>query len=102
MDLEGNILTSREDPGADIYNRIRYNWAEFTSSNNNTYKLTDFWGWTRIVRNDAEVVYQIDPLSYTVKVLLFCSVVSAFAFVLWLLKAFVKPKIDSDNGKIFL
>ena len=76
MDLEGNIIDTQDDPGADTYNRISYRAGKFVSANGDTYKLRDPLGYTKIVKNSSETVYQISNLSVWVKILMFVCVIS--------------------------
>lgn len=70
MDLYGNILEEREDVGADTYNQLSYKKRRFVSHSGDVYTLKGIIGPTRIVKNNFETVYQIDALSFSVKVCL--------------------------------
>ena len=93
MDLDGNILDTQEDPGAHMYNQLQYNKRKYISHSGDTYKLKSQMGWTRIVKNDTQTVYQISPLSFVVKILLALSVLAMFIFPLWMLKRHPKPSL---------
>lgn len=86
MDLNGNILSTADDHGADVYNQISYHKRKFVSANGDVYRLTNILGRTQILKNDSELVFQIDVLSYIVKLLLICSFVSVFVFGFWMLQ----------------
>ena len=83
MDLKGNILNSQDDPGANMYNQIQYRKRKFLSHSGDEYKLVSSLGWTRIVKNGEQTVYQISLLSFAVKVLIVVCGVAIFAFALW-------------------
>ena len=86
MELNGNILSTEDDHGADVYNQISYHKRMFISANGDTYRLTNILGRTQILKNDSEVVFQMDVLSYIVKLLLSCSFISVFVFGIWMLQ----------------
>ena len=76
MDMDGNILSTAEDTGADIYNQLSRQKKKFISAKGDQYRLINMLGWTRILKNDIDVVYQIDVLSYIVKLLLGSVIIS--------------------------
>lgn len=96
MDLNGTVLNVGEDAGANMYNQIQYSKRNYTSSKGDEYKLVSAMGWTHITRNNADVVYQISPLSFLVKILLYISSIASFVFpVLVIIR---KTKEDSLFG----
>lgn len=82
MDLEGNILETREDPGADAYNQISYRKNKFISQKGDEYRLINF-GRSKIVKNGTQTVYQIDVFSYLVKIAIVTCAIGLIVFVLW-------------------
>lgn len=88
MDLDGNILDAREDPGANTYNQLQYNKRKYVSHNGDTYKLKSQIGWTRIVKNDTQTVYRISLLSFLVKILMALLLLAVFIFPAWMLKRY--------------
>lgn len=92
MDLEGNILETKEDSGADTYNQISYRKNEFVSQKGDKYRLINF-GRAKIVKNGTQTVYQIDGLSFSVMVsMLVCTVGLLFFLLLGLFNR--KKKTD--------
>lgn len=83
IDLDGNIIETQADPGAHTYNHIQYSKRKFISHSNDTYKLKDQIGWTRIVKNGAETVYRISFLSFLVKILFLGCVPAVIIFSIW-------------------
>lgn len=69
MDLEGNVLETKEDLGADVYNQLSYKKRTFTSPNGDIYKLHSF-GRSKIIKNENEVVFQMTGLSTVTKYIL--------------------------------
>lgn len=92
MDLEGNILETKEDSGADTYNQISYRKNKFISQKGDKYRLINF-GRAKIVKNGTQTVYQIDGLSFSVMVsMLVCTVGLLFFLLLGLFNR--KKKTD--------
>ena len=87
MDLDGNILDTTEDSGADIYNQISYHKRKFVSENGDEYKLSNTLGRTRIIKNKTDVVYQIDALSFIVKILMAACFVAMLVFTVWIVSS---------------
>ena len=85
MDLDGNVLETKEDPGADIYNQLSYQKGRFISDKGDIYRMSSVFGWTRITKNSTEIVYQIDVLSFCVKLLLAICAIVIFVFPVWAL-----------------
>ena len=67
MDLDGTVLQTKEEPGSDLFYQSQCIRKTFTSANGDEYQLRGQLGWTRIVKNQTETVYQISGLSYGVK-----------------------------------
>ena len=84
LDLAGNVLDTREDPGADTFNQIMYSKARFVAENGDIYRISSILGWTKITKNGAVTVWQNDMLSYTVKLLLAASMFSTMGFIFWI------------------
>lgn len=77
MDLEGKVLEIQKDTAkASIRSELESSKYRFRSSNGDVYRLEGILGRTRIIKNDAEVVYQISPLSLVTKIALYIAVAS--------------------------
>ena len=85
MDLDGNILETREDLGADMYNKLSYRKRKFVSDDGDLYTLSSALGRTKIVRNKEDIVYQIDAFSFGVKVLIAICCAAMSIFPVWVL-----------------
>jgi hypothetical protein len=85
MDLDGNILETKEDPGADAYNQISYRKRKFVSENGDVYKLSSILGRTKIIKNKTDIIFQIDSLSFAVKNLIVVCFAAMFVFTIWIL-----------------
>ena len=97
MDLDGNILSSHPDPGADTYNQIQYRKNHFTTQKGDTYKIVSSLGWSRIVKNGATVVYQISSISFITKMMLYISFCITFALpISYICKARRKTQHQED------
>lgn len=81
LTLQGEELSVYEDPGSSMYARLQIGKRTFHSKNGDTYKRVCFWGRTKIIKNNEQIVYQMDFLSFTVKILIFGSVIALFCFV---------------------
>jgi len=102
MDLYGNILETRDDPGADIYNQISYRKKAFISKKGDIYKLSNVFGRTKIIKNDAEVLYQIDTFSFAIKILVVICIVALFVFCIGgLITSRVKRRSTNKAGDSF-
>lgn len=95
MDLNGNVLETKDDSGADVYNQLSYKKRKFTTDKGDVYKLSNF-GWTKIVKNSTEVVYQIDALSFSVKVAI---AVCGIALIAFIVRAFSVQKFHKKQSK---
>ena len=84
MDLEGNVLETKEDLGADVYNQLSYKKKKFTSPNGDVYKLHNL-GRSKITKNDTEVVFQMSGLSATIKYILFAAFIMLFLYLVAML-----------------
>lgn len=95
MDLDGNILETKEDLGADTYNQISYRKRTFISDSGDTYKLSNLFGQTRVIKNNTDLVYQIDGCSFVVKVLVVICFVAMFGLAIWMLSQHIsRPNSD--------
>ena len=83
MDLEGNVLSCKEDPGADTYNQISYRRRKFVSQKGDVYRSVGVLGWTGIVKNGEQIVYQTDALTVCVKILFVLCCAAIFIFPIW-------------------
>ena len=81
MDLEGNILHQKTDPGADTYNQLSYSKNNFITSTGDTYKLRNIIGWWVIVKNDSQIVWNMGLLSYLVLVAVSCCILGMLVYI---------------------
>ena len=81
MDLDGNVLSVREDVGTKTYNKLQYARKNFTSHKGDQYQIRDALGRAKIVKNGTETVYQISVLSVIVKRLIALCIVSIILFI---------------------
>ena len=95
MDLDGNILSVREDPGADMFNQLQYRKRIFVSKNKDIYRVKNYFTWTSIVKNDTDVVYRISGVSFAVKAALAGSIV---LMVFLTIRFVVKSRPEDDSG----
>ena len=87
MDLNGEILETEEDPGADMYNQISYRKRKFVSTNGDVYRLSQMLGRTKIIKNNSDVVYQIDGASLVAKIVLAMCFIVMFVYLFRMLSA---------------
>lgn len=81
MDLDGNVLSVREDVGTKTYNKLQYARKTFTSHKGDQYQIRNEIGRTKIVKNGTETVYQISVLSVIVKMLIALCIASIILFI---------------------
>ena len=96
MDLDGNVLETKEDLGASTFNQLQRQRKRFVSDND-TYRLKNTWGRAKIVKNDSEIVYQISIASVIVKALL---VIFAIAMVSFPAQIMYKS-LSTQNGSSY-
>lgn len=84
MDLDGNVLETKNDLGADVYNQLSYQKRTYTSQNGDVYKLQNFWR-SKITKNDNEVVFQINSLSTATKYTLIIAFIMLFIYLVTML-----------------
>lgn len=85
MDLSGNVLSEKDDIGADTYNQMQYKRKNFVSSNGDSYQLKSVFGRTKIVKNGTTTVFQISTFSAIVKYLLGICCLASIAFAGWII-----------------
>ena len=78
MDVSGNILEIVKDTNAHTYRQIQSNGREICTANGDRYKLVGEFGWTRIIKNDSEVVYRISDFSFAIKCLMIVCAISMY------------------------
>lgn len=83
MDLDGNVIETKEDAGTDTYNQLSYRKRRFVSQNGDTYEIASKLGRTTIIKNNNTVVYQMDTLSYTVKLLVIICFIAMFGLAIY-------------------
>lgn len=70
MDLEGNLI--RESSYADAYDDsrfIEYHNRVYEDAQENVYTMKGkFLGWTRVIKNDVDVVFQISGVAFFCKI----------------------------------
>lgn len=66
LDLSGNIISQREDAGATTFYQIQRNRRNFKSWNGDNYRLRGTVGYTRIIKNNSEIVFRTGALSAVV------------------------------------
>ncbi len=96
MDLDGNVLETKDDAGADTYNQLSYRKRRFVSENGDTYEIASKLGRTAIIKNKNTVVYQMDALSYAVKLLVIICFLAMFGFAI---HALLQRKKEGGYGK---
>lgn len=82
MDIEGNLLHTEDDPGADVYNQLSYSKRRFVTSTGDEFKLRNILGWWIIVKNDAQIVWNMGLLSYIVFAAISCCTTGLIIFIL--------------------
>ena len=80
-DLNGNILEVFEDINLTTNYEILHKGKSFTSVDGDVFKVESPLGYTRIVKNDSEIIFRISPLSFVVKLLIYIAVL-VLVFVL--------------------
>ena len=86
LDIEGNVLNESKDLNAEIYARLQNAGRTIVSPNGDEYHKAGSLGWTRIIKNDSEVVYRISPLSFVAKLLMWLVSLSLFINGVFLIK----------------
>ena len=94
MDLSGKVVKTMNDPYAKTYSQLNSANNKFVSANGDTYRKIAHYGWTRIVKNNAEVVYFQSPLSFLVKLLIQVCGVSMPISIVWVTYHVRKMKAD--------
>lgn len=92
MDASGNVVKTMDDPNAQAYARLSSGGTRFVAANGDTYKISGQYGWTRIVKNNSEIVYCQSVLSFVVKMLIQICVVSMFVSGIWVVHRVRKMK----------
>lgn len=95
MDLSGEILDSWEDNGTDVYNKLRSKRMQFVSGQGDQYKIKGLLGWTRIVKNNQEVVYKLPVFSFVIKMLFFVTIP---CFIYYVIRTIGKQLESEDTG----
>ena len=85
LDLSGKVLERQEDAYAHTFNKIQLHNLRSVTVGDNHYKKVSVLGWTRVVRNNTEVVYELSVLSFVVKMLLFVCPISMLINGLWVI-----------------
>ena len=78
MDLSGKVVQTMNDPTAQTYSHLSSAGNRYCTANGDTYEKIAQYGWTRIVKNDSEIVYYQSGLSLLVKTLIQVCGVSMF------------------------
>ena len=80
LTLQGDEVSVSDDPSSDMYDKLKSKNHIFQTQNGNTYKRVCYLGRTKILKNDHDVVYRIDLMSFVVKMLTAGSVIALFCF----------------------
>lgn len=83
MDLSGKVVKTMDDPYAQTYSQLNSASNKFVAANGDTYREIAHYGWTRIVKNNSEVVYYQNHLSLLVKLLIQVCAVLMPVSILW-------------------
>lgn len=100
MDLSGNVIDERKDPGSETFYQIQRNSKSFVSSNGDRYCIQNRLGRTRIVKNDSETVYQISVLSVVVKILLALCGFALVVSLIWVVSVDMKLKHNNRTESL--
>ncbi len=92
MDSCGNIVKTIDDPNANTYAKLSGEEKTIVAVNGDTYKIIGQYGWTRIVKNNSEIVYCQSVLSFAVKMLIQICTVSMFVSGIWVVYRVRKMK----------
>ena len=98
LTLQGDEISVCDDPGSSMFTKLQNGSRTFHSKNGNTYERVCYFGRTKIVKNDEEVVYQMDLLSFAVKILMAGSVVALFCFVIYMIVEDFKRRKTGDGS----
>lgn len=93
MDLHGNVLNYGDKYIGAEYPELQDDRTLLELPNGDRYAIKDTLGWTRIVKNNTTVVYQISALSFLVKMLLYFAVIS---FLIFLSRLFKKLPLQTS------
>lgn len=92
LDMSGNVVKTMDDPNARTYSQLSSAGKRFVSANGDIYKKTGQYGWTRIIKNNSEIVYCQSILSFAVKMLLQVCAISMFVGAIWVIQRVQKMK----------
>ena len=81
MDLDGNILTQREDIGTETFNQLQKKNKLFLANDGKTYRLKLIFGRTCVVSEEGEMIYQMPLLDYIASSVFFCSIFANFIVI---------------------
>jgi len=73
-DLNGNILEVFDDINLTTNYEILHKGKSFTNIDGDEFKIKSPLGYTRIVKNDSDIIFRISPFSFVVKLLLYVAV----------------------------
>ena len=85
LDINGNILDMKDDANSTMYSQLQQHGQTFSAANGTLYKKVEPFGWTKIVKNETEVVYSISTFSFFVKWLINLCALSMFINGAWLI-----------------
>lgn len=83
LDLSGNVLNHRADAGSETFYKLRANRRDYKSWKGDHYHMNGSFGYTRIYKNNVELVYKSSPLSCIVVVFLIFGGVAMSSYILW-------------------
>ena len=100
LTLQGDEIAVSDDPYSDMYDKLKSTNHIFQTQNGNTYKRVCYLGRSKIIKNDHDVVYRIDLMSFVVKMLTAGSVIAIFCFTSFMaVRNLIKIQKDKKRQK---
>ena len=97
MDSSGNIREITEDPYANTYSQLN-SMKKLVTPDGDKYRMFGKHLWTIIVKNNSEIVYQQNVLSFVVKMLLQLCIISMFINGIWMIIHVKKSKTNNNDS----
>ena len=98
LDTSGSVLMTKDDPNAQYYSKLSGAGNSFISVDGDTYTKIGELGWTCIIKNNSEVVYRQDTLSFIVKLLIQTCIVSMFVCGVCVIQYIKKQTFEGKQG----
>ena len=92
MELDGTVINTWDEQGSDLYDSLENGRFQHTSLSGDIYQVKELLWWTKIVKNDAEIVYQISALSFATRIMLYVCAVSFVSFIAYMLYIAISRK----------